>query len=409
MHPAWKLLMRPPQNGVPPRVIAYVSTRLNSWRPAIRWDLVDHRDLLLLSLFSEGSITYLLNVYSDEEHTAIRFLADKQDDIPQLDYMGEGSITYLLNVYSDEEHTAIRFLADKQDDIPQLDYMGGDFNCHSSVWDGNVPHHRTTAISLLDSAASLGLDLALPLDPGPTHYPHDRRLRPSVIDLVFVHPGAALSSNVRRLTDLRGPSDHVPLGTLVPVGTASRTALPVKLPDDSVEQFLSDVSDAIKAIDVAVLAPTTPDQVEALAQAIASAFRGAWDTHAREVFHTNRTKPWWNAECRAAIAKYRETGSPADFNAFRKVCRKVKRAFFDARISEIATSNKRSWDLMNWIQQRKLPPADAITYNGRPCHDMGDLWDALHNTYNAASTRTHDVSCLDELEDTPVRDWVEFA
>ncbi|PPR07621.1 hypothetical protein CVT26_001957 [Gymnopilus dilepis] len=40
---------------------------------------------------------------------------------------------------------------------------------------------------------------------------------------------------------------------------------------------------------------------------------------------------------------------------------------------------------------------------------MGDLWDALHNTYNAASDRTYDVSCLDELEDTPVRDWVEFA
>ena len=248
MHPAWKLLMRPPQNGVPPRVIAYVSTRLNSWRPAIRRDLVDHRDLLLLSLFLEGSITYLLNVYSDEEHTAIRFLADKQDD------------------------------------IPQLDYMGGDFNCHSNVWDGNVPHHRTTAISLLDSAASLGLDLALPLDPGPTHYPHDRRLRPSVIDLVFVHPDAALPSNVRRLTDLRGPSDHVPLGTSVPVGTASRTALPVKLPDDSVEQFLSDVSEAIKAIDVAMLAPTTPDQVEALAQSIASAFRSAWDTHAAKSF-----------------------------------------------------------------------------------------------------------------------------
>ncbi|PPR04569.1 hypothetical protein CVT26_002446, partial [Gymnopilus dilepis] len=48
-------------------------------------------------------------------------------------------------------------------------------------------------------------------------------------------------------------------------------------------------------------------------------------------------------------------------------------------------------------------------YNGRPCHEMGDLWDALHNTYNAASDRTYDVSCLDELEDTPVRDWVEFS
>ncbi|PPR06529.1 hypothetical protein CVT26_000452, partial [Gymnopilus dilepis] len=246
MHPAWKLLMRPPQNGEPPRVIAYVSTCLNSYRPAIRRDFVDHRDLLLLSLFAEGAISYLLNVYSDSEHTAIRFLADKQDV------------------------------------IPQLNYMGGDFNCHSSVWDGNVPHHRTTPISLLDSAASLGLDLALPFNPGPTHYPHDERLRPSVIDLIFVHPQAALSSNVRRLTNLRGPSDHVPLGSSVPLGTATRTGMPISLPDENVEQFLSDITDSIKAINVALLEPDTPDQVDALAKAIASAFRSAWEDHARE-------------------------------------------------------------------------------------------------------------------------------
>ncbi|PPR06539.1 hypothetical protein CVT26_000511, partial [Gymnopilus dilepis] len=224
-------------------------------RPAIRRDLMDHRDLLLLSLFAEGSISYLLNVYSDAEHTAIRFLADKQDV------------------------------------IPQLNYMGGDFNCHSSVWDGNVPHHRTTPISLLHAAASLGLDLALPFNPGPTHYPHDERLRPSVIDLIFVHPQAALSSN-----------------------------------------FLSDITDSIKDINVAMLEPNTPDQVDALAKAIASVFRGAWEEHAREVFNTNRSKPWWNAE---------ESGNPSDFNTFRKVCRKTKRIFFNSRIHEIASTNKR--------------------------------------------------------------------
>ncbi|PPR07648.1 LOW QUALITY PROTEIN: hypothetical protein CVT26_001630, partial [Gymnopilus dilepis] len=61
-----------------------------------------------------------------------------------------------------------------------------------------------------------------------------------------------------------------------------------------------------------------------------------------------------------------ESGNPSDFNAFRKVCRRTKRTFFDSRIHEIASTNKRPWDLMNWIQQRKLPPAEAITYNGRP-------------------------------------------
>ncbi|PPR01421.1 hypothetical protein CVT26_015427 [Gymnopilus dilepis] len=217
----------------------------------------------------------------------------------------------------------------------------------------------------------------------------DRKL---VIEAARANPGTPLC------TRCWSPSALVALA-LIP-----RTSI-ISLPDENIEQFLSDIADSIKAINVAMLEPTTPDQVDALAKAIATAFHGAWEEHTREVFNTNRSKPWWNAECKAAILKYRESGSSSDFNAFRKVCRKTKRIFFDACIHEIASTNKRPWDLMNWIQQRKLPPAEAITYNGRPCHDMGDLWDALHNTYNAGSNRTYDVSCLDELEDTPVRDW----
>ena len=36
---------------------------------------------------------------------------------------------------------------------------------------------------------------------------------------------------------------------------------------------------------------------------------------------------------------------------------------------------------------------------------MEDLWDTLHNTYNAAHDRAVDLSLLDELEETLVRQW----
>ena len=36
---------------------------------------------------------------------------------------------------------------------------------------------------------------------------------------------------------------------------------------------------------------------------------------------------------------------------------------------------------------------------------MEDLWDTLHNTYNAAHDRAVDLSLLDELDETPVRQW----
>ncbi|PPQ99163.1 hypothetical protein CVT26_014379, partial [Gymnopilus dilepis] len=86
-------------------------------------------------------------------------------------------------------------------------------------------------------------------------------------------------------------------------------------------------------------------------------------------------------------------------------------SFYNPETKKIVICERAEFDerYMYSGEQRKLSPADVITYNGRLCHDMGDLWDALHNTYNAASTRTHGISCLDELEDTPVRDWVEFA
>jgi len=36
-------------------------------------------------------------------------------------------------------------------------------------------------------------------------------------------------------------------------------------------------------------------------------------------------------------------------------------------------------------KQRKVPACKAIQYNGQPCHEMNDFWNALHNTYNLAS------------------------
>ncbi|KAF9254119.1 hypothetical protein L218DRAFT_887054, partial [Marasmius fiardii PR-910] len=83
-----------------------------------------------------------------------------------------------------------------------------------------------------------------------------------------------------------------------------------------------------------------------------------------------------------------------------------KREFFDEWIKEIATTNARPWDLMSWIQQRKLPPTDAISFKGVPCRTLDDLWSALHRTYNAAAEREVDLSFLDDLEPSSERDWV---
>ena len=64
---------------------------------------------------------------------------------------------------------------------------------------------------------------------------------------------------------------------------------------------------------------------------------------------------------------------------------------------------------MEWTKQRKLPPCEAIQYNGQPCHAIGDLFDALHNTYNSANDRPVDLSALNPLPQMAQRDWVSFS
>ena len=101
--------------------------------------------------------------------------------------------------------------------------------------------------------------------------------------------------------------------------------------------------------------------------------------------------------------------SRENWNDLQQAIRQAKHTFFDERITEIAMSNKRPWDLMEWVQQRKLPPVEAIQYQGEPCHDLADLWRGLHGTYNSASGREVDLSTLNDLEPMPEREWCPMS
>ena len=172
-HPQWNCMVRQPEIGSRPRVMTYVSKRLDQLRPAYRRDLIDDRDVMVISLF------------------------------------GEGEPMHLMNVYSDDQHWAIRLIADRSASLPPMCYMGGDFNCHSREWDDNVPHHRTTATLLTETAASMGLVYSRPINPGPTYESRANENSRSVLDLVFVTLEESLSASVRREPNIRGRSDHI--------------------------------------------------------------------------------------------------------------------------------------------------------------------------------------------------------
>jgi len=71
-----------------PRVMCFIYSRLSRLCFALRRDIVDHRDIQLLSFFNRSRCQFLMNVYSDDLHTAVNFLTREALNIFNLLYMG---------------------------------------------------------------------------------------------------------------------------------------------------------------------------------------------------------------------------------------------------------------------------------------------------------------------------------
>jgi len=76
---------------------------------------------------------------------------------------------------------------------------------------------------------------------------------------------------------------------------------------------------------------------------------------------------------------------------FKEVIMKTKCIFFNNRIQEIVSKNKRPWNLMNWIKKQKMPAIEALQYNGCSCIKLEDLWQVLHQTFNPAQYQQTNV------------------
>jgi len=125
---------------------------------------------------------------------------------------------------------------------------------------------------------------------------------------------------------------------------------------------------------------------------------------------TRHCKSWWNKECSLALSNYRLTRSLNNWKLFNKS--KVKSSkwfFFDLKIQEIANKKQSPWELINWVNKRKLPTIKAIKHNSQQCHDIDDLWNALHSTFNTALYHQVDVDVLDEIINKLTFSWLPFS
>ena len=226
---------------------------------------------------------------------------------------------------------------------------------------------------------------------------------------MFVRTEEIVTLRHRILADERGPADHAPLvvSILAPGMAVPATKWAIKSGSKEEGDFLSGVQAKLSTL--LEWQGVTPLEVDEVVNAISGAFAEAWNAHAVESRLCKRSKGWWTMDCSDALRLYRTTRDREDWKAYRRVMRGAKRAYFEEKIHEVASTNRRPWDLTAWVRNRNLPTFEAISYRGVQCKDLESLWEALDGTYNAATGRAVDLSYLDPYAPLPEREWVAFS
>ena len=176
-HPNWLLFTRIPVDRLDsPRVIAYINICFSPLHFSLCSDIINHRDILLIS-FLNNHVCY-----------------------------------YIINVYSGSSHTALKYLKDTKVNINNVLVITGDFNIRDSLWDITFPHHSIISDDLMIVTDSFNLVLLSPTNLCPTRYSDMVGEANLVINLMFlqygssgldqhsIHPYSCLSSDYAPLT-----------------------------------------------------------------------------------------------------------------------------------------------------------------------------------------------------------------
>jgi len=273
--------------------------------------------------------------------------------------------------------------------------LTGDFNIRDSDWDPNFRHHSSYTDDLITIADSLGLELSLPSNPGPTRFADNPYDTNSVIDLVFLPPSNTGFGRHTLHPEICKPSNHVPLIIEIGIREVNTDINIWSIKEDSEEEkeFMFSLVQGMQSLDTSPIRSQV--NLESSVQQLAHVFENAWNTHSKE---------WWNQDCTDGLNKYHESGDLKHWKEFKSVVCTVKRKFFNDKIHEIASSNKRPWDLMSWVRKKSLPAIKSISYENRPYNTLPNLWNALHKSYNSAENRPVNTRLLNEL---PQADSIE--
>ena len=310
------------------RVISYVNICLLPLCFLLCKDVINHRDINLISFFNNNMCFFILNVYSDSSHTALKYLKDTEVNI--------GNILI----------------------------MTGNFNIRDRLWDPSFPHHSTISNDLFIIADSFNLSLSNPTNPCPTRYLDMAGNANSILDLMFLHNSSSELDSHCILPENWFSSDHAPLSIEIPiikevVQFSKFTILPKS---DQEKAFIDEVISNFKSLNTSNIDEVI--KLDFVINQLGCIINQAWKNNAKKSRISKHSKQWWLDECSRTLNNYRNLRSLENWKNFKRVVKNVKRSYFDDKIQEIANKRKDPWKLTNWINRRKLPATKAIKHNG---------------------------------------------
>ena len=78
-HSNWLTFARNSTNNNDlPQVVTYINIRIVSFRFSFHKDILNHRDISLVSFFNNNDVFYLMNVYSDSSQIALKYLKNTE-------------------------------------------------------------------------------------------------------------------------------------------------------------------------------------------------------------------------------------------------------------------------------------------------------------------------------------------
>jgi len=81
-HPNWLTFFRSLETESDyPRMVTYINIRLIFLYFAFHKDVINHRDIFLISFFNNNDVFWLMNIYSDSLHSALKYFKDTEVNI----------------------------------------------------------------------------------------------------------------------------------------------------------------------------------------------------------------------------------------------------------------------------------------------------------------------------------------